>query len=410
MVTTCLARSRNFPLDVELAVEFRDRPSYMSTFEEVAIDIVPHSKRWRRLDVSFAYNIYLTFSHHLAFHGGSRIIEEIRLLKAPMLESLYIRSNGTTDSLYKGYQDFARWDTPALRCVTAVHFFPIYLPALKNVTHLDLTLILNQINYDDLFRELSRMVSLVDLRLKLDRCRPFNIGVQQSALKLPSVKRLILEFEADSPSDSLAGLLKTVLFRSLSFPGAHELHVKMYVVDFAKERSLDTNDERAHVSLNKEMAHIFSNISQFPLVERFVLGVFGVAPAHEDEGTRNLKKGLSGELSIPLDFLPSVKHFTLQSNAELLIAAVEDIERVYDLGLPVLRKPSDMLPALETITIDMPEAALAATWVSDILRRQKERPGGWGEFRKLVVVTDDGGDSERRSRKMRRLCTREMML
>ncbi len=67
-----------------------------------------------------------------------------------------------------------------LRRLTTVQYFPLSLPSLVNVTTLDITLVVNQINLADLLKDLSKMSVLEDLTLKLDPCsKPFvEPGVQ----------------------------------------------------------------------------------------------------------------------------------------------------------------------------------------------------------------------------------------
>ncbi len=77
-------------------------------------------------------------------------------------------------------------------------YFPLSLPGLANVTTFNVTLTLNQIDFADVLKDLSRMSALEDFTLKL--CRPrdniFNDAVQlYEKTELPSIRRLNLEVE-----------------------------------------------------------------------------------------------------------------------------------------------------------------------------------------------------------------------
>ncbi len=99
--------------------------------------------------------------------GGSDVRQEFRNLDLPLLESLHIK-NTNIKFLCKSYRELAQWNTPSLRQITTIHYFPLSLPSLVNVTTLDITIILDQIDFADLLKDLSRMRVLNNLSLKLD--------------------------------------------------------------------------------------------------------------------------------------------------------------------------------------------------------------------------------------------------
>ncbi len=110
-----------------------------------------------------------------------------------MLESLIIRNDPHGNSLYWSYADFVHWNAPNLRRATSVHYFPF---GLENISTLDITIIINQINLADLLDGLSRMHILGELTMKLDRCSELFTIIEPGDMQplerteLPSVRRL----------------------------------------------------------------------------------------------------------------------------------------------------------------------------------------------------------------------------
>lgn len=90
----------------------------------------------------------------------SDICQGFRTVDAPLLDSLRIMNEDPEDYIFGGYREFAYWNVPNLRRVTLLHYFLLSLPGLANVTTLDMTLIINQINFADLLKDISKMNAL----------------------------------------------------------------------------------------------------------------------------------------------------------------------------------------------------------------------------------------------------------
>ncbi len=100
-------------------------------------------------------------------------------------------------------------------------------------------------------------------------------------------------------------------------------------------------------------------------------------------------------LDIPLNMLPSLKHFALKSNKWVEIKGPDrDVSSTsIDREGEALRVLGVTRPALQTITIHIPEPEIATGWVRRILHRQKDQ-GEWDKFRELVIVDGDGEEEE----------------
>ncbi len=156
-------------------------------------------------------------------------VQAFRRPDVPLLESLDIRNDKSTNSLYMSYSEFAHWNAPSLRHVTAVHYFPLSLPSLTNVTTLDITLILNfQIDFSDMLADLSRMRFLEKLQVEVRQLlRRSRRAQRKSAVQEDGTS------EHTSPTNRdraricarfrLFRLSNASLFSSLFFPGAVDL-------------------------------------------------------------------------------------------------------------------------------------------------------------------------------------------
>ncbi len=323
MAASCMLRSKEVPLDVELTVAFGPGADEQELhFEQLLRVVVPHSSRWRNLDIQFVSNsrdddtVNRTPLDDSDFH---QIFYEV---DAPLLESLHIRNNKPENTLYRNSADFAYWNTPNLRSVTTVHYFPISLYGLENVTTLDITLILNQFNFADLLNDLSWMKNLEDLRLKLEHCSELFPVVAPGDLRpygwteLPSVRRLRIETEFKDESSSASSLRKFYLFTALCFPGVVDLYVKVSGILDEKDDDLDHN---TNLHLEGEIIRILWNPERFPCVESFRLEVCGIC--NDDSNTREWFESQEGSITlvIPINLLPSLKFFTLHSNRQLYI-------------------------------------------------------------------------------------------
>ncbi len=269
MAASCLSRSKDLPLEVELIVGFgsSDDPHELR-FEQLLPDILSHSNRWRHLDVRFLSISGDDDAVNRMPLSGSDIRQAFREVDAPSLKSLRIWNFPHGNSFYGSYADFVHWNAPNLRHVTSVHYFPF---GLENISSLDITLIINQINLSDLLNGLSRMHALEDFTLELERCSElFDPGDLQpnERTELPSVRRLRIETEYVHERGEVSALLKCALFSSLFFPGAVDLHVGLKGI-MSEILALQG------LRLDAEVAYIFRHVEQFPRVERFHLEVFG---------------------------------------------------------------------------------------------------------------------------------------
>ncbi len=261
MAASCLPRSMELPLDVELRVGFGTRAHQPPDlfFEQLLFGVIVHSKHWRSLGVQFAPENTNGAVNRMI--GGSDVRQEFRSLDLPLLESLHIK-NTNIKFLCKSYRELAQWNTPSLRQITTIHYFPLSLPSLVNVTTLDITIILDQIDFADLLKDLSRMRVLNNLSLKLDPClgRTHDPIFPQSyeRTELPSVRHLKVEMENVPFSNSSS--LKYSLFSSLFFPGAIDLHIRLW--------------GNKH-GLGEDALCMFRDVEQFARVERFHFEVYG---------------------------------------------------------------------------------------------------------------------------------------
>ncbi len=155
MAASCLSRSKDLPVEVELNVGFgSSEDPHELRFEQVLSEVLSHSNRWRRLDVQFLSISGDDNAVNRMPLSGSDIHQAFREVDAPSLDSLRIMNDPHGNSLYGSYADFVHWNAPNLRCVTSVHYVPF---GLENISTLDITIILNQINFADLLNGLSRM-------------------------------------------------------------------------------------------------------------------------------------------------------------------------------------------------------------------------------------------------------------
>ncbi len=399
MVASCLSRSKEVPLDVELRVAFGANTQELR-FEKLLQEALPHSNRWRSLGIHFVSSSVDDDALSWVLIDDSAARLAFREIDAPLLESLDIRNDEPANVLYKSYVELANWITPNLRTVTTVRYFPFLFAGggLENVTTLDITLILNQLNFTDLLNDLSWMNILENFTLKLERCSNlFPIAESDDlqsyeVLELPSVRHLRIETEYVDDYSRASSIQKLFLFSSLRFPGIVNLHVK---VSGTLDEKDDEQDGVASLHLEGEIMRILWNFEQFPRVECFHLEVCAIC--NEDPYTYGFFESQYGvvALIIPIELLPSVKHFTLYSNKKL---EIEDRDSGFwfddadfgdrDITHPAVMAPT--LPALQTITIKTPKGRTRCSvgWVKGVLEKQKEQ-GQWEEFRQLVVVDND---------------------
>ncbi|KLO18186.1 hypothetical protein SCHPADRAFT_936448 [Schizopora paradoxa] len=371
-----LLRSRDKLLDVAIVVDIASGEELM--FEQSSSDALPHSKRWRSLDVQYVAKCR---NSRQIFKWNPKTRQAFQELDLRSLESLRITNTNDADNMFKEYREFQHWNSPNLRHLVSMHYFPLSLPGLANLTSLDVTLKPGHVSLADFLRDLSRMKYLEYFALKLEGDES-SVGWQERFKKVefPRVRRLKIEMESQSPH--WADVLK-VFFASMSFSYTVDLDVKLV----GEVIRLYSEDDEPVLALSGEVESIFRHDMQFPIVERFCLEVNGL-----NIGAANTLRSMEAQLGtislpVPLSLLPNVKHFTLRSNGCL---------NPHHLPKSISGGMCDV-PALETITIQIIRWAAknVAFYVQDLLMKQRVSRD-WREFRGLTVEDNslDKKDSE----------------
>lgn len=387
MVSSSLSRSKDVLLDVQLSVGYRrianaGSDSYDLTFERFFAEVLPHSNRWRSLGIDFVPGAK-DGTDGLRSISHKDVRDQLRGVDVRSLEKLDIKNKKDRKSSFKSYCEFENWNAPCLRRVVTSHYFPLSLPALAHVTHLNVTLDLDEINLFDLLKDLARMKDLEDLVLKLEARGPESADdIQFERLEeteLPCVRHLRVETD-DLRWGSVSHL--KYLFSPLVFPRAVALSVILsgYVSKTYPE------EDSAELYLCDEVECIFQHVAQFPQVEWFLLEVKGMNIA-AGSGAKTVYQ-LEAEQGtiraiVPLKMLPSLKHFTLCTNGSLSVSSL------HGSGELVVH------PAIETITIKAPSEMNIwgiVHFIRTTLEDQKSQ-SRWEDFRELVVmVAEETGD------------------
>ncbi|KLO18193.1 hypothetical protein SCHPADRAFT_993798 [Schizopora paradoxa] len=371
----CLSRSKDARLDVYTEItlaSFNNRNELV--FEQSLIDALPHSRRWRSLDIQFVYKR----SSDQGLDRNPDIRQAFREIDVHLLESLCITNIKNPRPMFEDYHEFKHWVTPNLRHLTSDYYVPLLLPGLANLVSLNVTLKPRQIILADFHQDLSRMKNLESLALKLDRgSREYDIQLEPlnnvGTLAFRRVRHLKIEMESQWPE--WIDVFKP-FFSNMSFPNAVDLHVKLcgYVSKTYPE------EDEAYLGLSREVESIIQHDTQFPRVERFWLEAIGlnIGDANDVYSMEAQQGEIS--LSVPLALLPNIKHFTLSSNGR---PNPRGFSRCTS-GAPL------PVPALETISIQIIKLAARKTgyYVKDLLTKQKKR-GEWGEFIELIVKDND---------------------
>ncbi|KLO18196.1 hypothetical protein SCHPADRAFT_925352 [Schizopora paradoxa] len=379
----CLSRSKDALLDVATEValtSISDRDELV--FEQSLIDALPHSIRWKSLVIQFTFKKLRSRIPN----GSAEIRQVFRTMDVRSLEALRVKNNknpkralyDNPDSTFKDYHEFQHWNAPNLRNLTTVHYFPISLQGLVNLTSLNVTLDPGQINLIEVRKDLSRMHALESFSLKLematqrrDYATPPGSFEQ---VEFPSVRRLKIGVDITTQwSESrLTDFLKS-FFSSLSFPGAVDFHLTLGAI-------VTNLTSEASVFLSEELESIIQHNTQFPNVNRFCLeaNYLPVGLAAPDSLYSKRAQQAPIFFDFPLALLPTVKHFSFYSNGSQYASLLKDSVS----GEPL------RVPTLETITIHIKTAdgvRAAAELIKSILREQKER-GDWEKFRELAVM------------------------
>lgn len=197
-----------------------------------------------------------------------------------------------------------------------------------------------------------------------------------------------ITIELHFPFDDRSPALKRALFSSLFFPSVVKLNLELMDHDHEVDDDpvWEGDVEMKYSYFNKEIPRIFRHIEQFPRVSKFHLKVRSAFSSH-----RGI---MSGEtfISIPLNMLPDLKRFTLESDARLEMSEPPD-ETNFEDGVPP-RVVGDVLPVLDTIVLDLPHAGVVAEWVCDYLQglRDQERSG----FRELIIMKGNASKGRRK--------------
>ncbi len=206
--------------------------------------------------------------------------------------------------------EFTHWNTPNLRRLTTENYFPLSLPGLANVTTLEINLLIFEIDFAVLLKELSRMRYLAGLHVEAGPPQEsFRLNLLilscSRGWTLPSIRHLRVEIRCDKVHGSL---LKPPLLSTLFFPGVVDLRVRLWG-DVSKDYP-EADD--ATLDLDEELVRTFRSIEQFPSVECFHLELHGDCIYADIVEQIESQRGFI-ELVIPLNMLPSIKHFTLRS-------------------------------------------------------------------------------------------------
>ncbi len=378
MVAACLPRTKGLPLSVDLMFH-RHYFSMDWFFEPVLTEILPHSKRWRHLSIivdsaSSAANIPLEDVRNLKG-------QKLGYLDAPILEELLIDNSDYHSNNIDAPEswDWSQCNTPNLRRIKTIFCFPRSLPGLANVTNVDVAIRIDDASIFGTLKELSRLEHLRDLALELRSCEDTNnIGIERfEKMEFTRVQHLEIRTDLELHFDFGTLATKCSLFSSLFFPCA--VHLQLELSSFEYLDAIGWMER--HMYFNKEVITIFRHIDQFPRVDNFRLKIY--SPLRNDYETYT-------ELSIPLNMLASLKHFTLQTNAPLFIKEPTDIVfEEEDRVAP--RVVGDVLPVLRTLTLDMLDPRVAACWVGEYLEdlREQDKLDGFGEL--VVMENDDSG-------------------
>ncbi len=305
MVAACLPRAKSVPLAVDITV-YPNTDAGGWYFEPVLTELLPHSKRWGHLAINFdlgCSNLPLQDD----FLDKSTV-EKLRHLDASLLEELCIQ-NDEWDGAGRCRWDWSHWSTPKLRHIETIFYFPRSLPGLANVSSLVFMLPVEFLSLSGILLEISRMDNLQDFTFAL--CCGEEMDGERIELferiEFPRVQRLHISTELNSPFEDRTPAVKRSLFSSLFFPCATYLHLEFLASIYADQGQWE--DDGPHdFHFNKEISRVLRHVDQFSRVRDFHLRILTPLEDHHD-----VNQGFT-KLSIPLDMLPNVKHFTLESN------------------------------------------------------------------------------------------------
>ncbi|KLO15323.1 hypothetical protein SCHPADRAFT_995932 [Schizopora paradoxa] len=377
MAASCLPRTNGLPLSVSL--ETFDVGDGWS-FEPLISEVLPFLHRWKSVNI-----VLDPFSSQIP---KERLVKEHELHlfdDATSLSHMEIRTDPWFSDIEWSPRDWSHWITPNLQSLTAEYYFPHSLPGLANLTQLQLSLRINDSSIANILIEVSKMVHLQDLTLSLETASEMDdTMVLYVKREFPRVRRLKIELKQNLPNDQFSSALVRSLFSSLYFPTADELIVELSGNDALFVINDGEWEERwmNNCYFNKDIYRLFRHFEQFPKVSSFRLKVVSAFGNYHDD------KGWT-ELCIPLDMLPNVKHFTLESNTRLDIVEPENPDEITfenEWRVPP-RVVGEKVPVLETVTSDMLDPSVAAEWLEEYLGKLKDA-GKFTGFRELVVMEE----------------------
>ncbi|KLO18189.1 hypothetical protein SCHPADRAFT_993795 [Schizopora paradoxa] len=381
----CLSRIKDALFDMSMAVEVMGNPGEEPNelvFTQSQINYLSRSNQWRSFDIRFVskFKQYGTLGL-----SKPKNREALRDINVRSLESLCIRNNADQSFMFTKYDEFQHWDTPNLRHLTSVHFFPLHLPGLSTLTNLDVILKVG-FGLVDFRKQLSRLKSLesFDLKLKIERDSSLPDEFPE-VLELPSVRFLKIEVTRLLLRHT-APTLKS-FFSSISFPSVVDLRIKLGGIVGRQFHE----DEDLCLDLSEDLGSIFhcGRDTGFPRVEDLWLEANGLNIVSGVARSVHDFKAQTGYIYLyaPLGSLPTLKHLTLGSNGSLAPSL-----QYSDTLLVSEYAPEDLhiVSSLETITVRTSMLAVAgmSDFVAEILRMQKRR-GDWEKFRELVVVDNN---------------------
>ncbi|KLO08086.1 hypothetical protein SCHPADRAFT_1001188 [Schizopora paradoxa] len=387
MAAACLPRTNGLPLNIRLIIYDHDFTNERS-FDPILAELLPVTERWGRLQLKFIFAGAV--ERRCDFDG---LIEPLlRLLDAPLLDELYIDYSDFVSEESPPW-DWSRWNTPNLRHLKTISYFPFFLPGLSSVTSLDLTIDVCDGQMSHTLEEISQMGNLRDLTLKLSNAeRPIHFAARK-LLVIPQVRHLKIETAFNIRIKDRSRRIERSIFSFLFFPNLVHLRLDLEGTDYYHELKKANLDEE-HTSrfyFKEEINRIFSYINQFPKVESLYFNI--ITPFGDLHNSK-----VRAEVAIPLNMLPSLKDFTLQSNTRFDIVEPDDPDDIFpdEEQAVAPRVVGNAFPILDSVTLDMFDISVVAKWLGDYLEKIKYR-GKWDEFRELAIMERVGLDLRKSS-------------
>ncbi|KLO08087.1 hypothetical protein SCHPADRAFT_944742 [Schizopora paradoxa] len=368
MAAACLPRTNGLPLNISMDADNHGRRDDWS-FHPILAELFPVAQYWECLHLSISCMHPESRLGRNNFKFADLSDPPFYRLNAPLLEKLSIEYSCFVNGADTPHWDWSRWNTPNLRHLKTYRYFPISLPELISVTNLDLTMSIYDDHFPRTVKEISQMVNLRDFTVKFLDTDKFPRFIPMT--EFPHIQQLKMKTtrHARNKGGKLADGWRPVFF-SLFFPNL--IHLQL---DVEGKGCLSWGDETFY--FNEEMNRIFSQANQYPKVQSFYLKI--VSQLDYDGECK-----VPTELAIPLNMLPSLKDLTIQCNTRFDM--VDDVESKEEVG--------DVLPILNTVTLDVLDASDVAKWLGEYLEEMKDR-GKWDEFRELTIMERGGKDFQK---------------